>query len=276
VKRKIITVCLIAFLLAGCANQRTPPSITLATTTSMQDSGLLDVLVPLFREESGIEVKVVAVGTGQALELARRGDADVVIAHDPESEEKFMAEGHGESRRPIMYNDFVLVGPANDPTKVRGEKSIVAAFEKIAKAKSTFISRGDESGTHLREKAIWKRADIEPKGDGWYVEAGVGMGAVLRMAGEKRACTLSDCGTYLAQGKAIGLEVMCEGDPLLMNQYSVTVVSPVKHPGVRVEGARKFADFLLSSRTQDVVADFGKAKHGRSLFIPGVPEKTTP
>jgi tungstate transport system substrate-binding protein len=258
-------LCAAAVVAAGCA--RPAPSVTLATTTSTQDSGLLDVLVPLFRAQSGIEVKVVAVGTGQALELGRRGDADVLLVHDPAAEERFVDEGFGIDRRPVMANDFVLVGPAADPADVRGRASAAEAFARIARAEAPFVSRGDESGTHAREKAVWRQAGVEPNGD-WYVRAGAGMGQVLRMASEKRAYTLADRGTFLAQRQGLDLVILYEGDPLLKNQYSVILVNPEKHPHARGEAARKFADFLLAPDTRKVIADFGKERFGEPLFFP--------
>jgi tungstate transport system substrate-binding protein len=260
-------------LAAGCSSRQTE-SLTLATTTSTQDSGLLDRLVPLFREQTGIEVKVVAVGTGQALQLGRRGDADVLLVHDRDAEQQFVAEGFGVGRRPVMYNDFVLVGPPVDPAGVNGQASASKAFARMARAEAPFVSRGDESGTHQKEKAIWKRAGVAPQGN-WYVRAGAGMGQVLRMADEKHAYALTDRGTFLAQCRGLDLAVLCEGDPLLVNQYSVILVNPDKHTHVRREAARKFADFLLSAATQKVIADFGKDRFGQPLFFPGEAAKGT-
>jgi tungstate transport system substrate-binding protein len=255
----------------GCTPAAAPTaSVTLATTTSTQDSGLLDVLTPRFRDQTGIEVKVVAVGTGQALELGRRGDADVLLVHDPAGEEKFVAEGHGVGRRPVMWNDFVVVGPPADPAGVKGRTFAADAFARIADEGAPFVSRGDESGTHVKEKAVWKRANIDPRGD-WYVRAGSGMGAVLRMADEKRAYTLSDRGTFLAQRDKLDLAILSEGDPLLMNPYSVILVNPEKHPNIRREEAQKFADFLLAPETQRLIADFGKDRYGEPLFHVGAP-----
>jgi tungstate transport system substrate-binding protein len=259
-----------ALLIVGCSPASPPQTVTLATTTSTQDSGLLDALVPLFRKQAGVEVKVVAVGTGQALELGRRGDADVLLVHDPDGEKRFVDEGFGVGRRPVMYNDFVLVGPPADPAGVKGLNSAAEAFTKIAQAKAPFVSRGDESGTHVKEKAVWRKAGVEPAGD-WYVRAGAGMGQVLRMAGEKRAYTLSDRGTFLAQRQGLDLDVLSEGDPLLVNPYSVILVNPEKHPHVRREAAEKFADFLLAPETQKVIADFGKDRYGQPLFFAGEP-----
>jgi tungstate transport system substrate-binding protein len=253
-------------LACGCG-AKPAPSITLATTTSVQDSGLLDMLVPMFREQTGIEVKVVAVGTGRALEIARRGDADALIVHDPESEQRFMDEGHGESRRQIMHNDFVVVGPGDDPAKIRGTTTAVAALAQIAERQATFVSRGDESGTHLREKSIWKKVGIEPKGD-WHVQAGAGMAAVLRMADEKRAYTLSDRGTFLALRDKIDLTILLEGDGMLLNRYSVIVVKADKHSAEAHERARHFAEFLVAPATQKAIGEFGVERFGQPLFLP--------
>jgi tungstate transport system substrate-binding protein len=261
----LMLLCGMALAAAGCSRSA-PPSATLATTTSTQDSGLLDVLVPMFRAQSGIEIKVIAVGTGQALELGRRGDADVLLVHDPAAEQRFVDEGFGIERRPVMGNDFVLVGPPTDPAGVKGQTSAAEAFSRVARAEAPFVSRGDESGTHAREKAVWRQAGIEPQGD-WYVRAGAGMGQVLRMADERRAYTLSDRGTFLAQRQGLDLAVLCAGDPLLVNQYSVILVNPEKHPHVQSEAARKFADFLLAPQTQQAIADFDKDRFGEPLFF---------
>jgi tungstate transport system substrate-binding protein len=264
VRRLLLLAC--AWVLAGptaCARPRT--AITLATTTSTQDSGLLDVLVPLFRERTGIDVAVVAVGTGQALELGRRGDADALLVHDRPGEDRFMAEGHGDLRRDVMYNDFVLAGPAADPGGLRGTPSIAAAFARIAELRLPFVSRGDESGTHRKELMVWRRAGVEPRGD-WYIRAGAGMGQVLRMADQERAHTLSDRATFLALGRGLDLAILSEGDPLLRNPYGVIAVSPAKHPHVRHEGARKFVAFLLSPEAQRTIARFGVDQHGQPLF----------
>jgi tungstate transport system substrate-binding protein len=235
-----------------------PATLTLATTTSTRDTGLLDVLLPRFEEQTHVRVKVVAVGSGQALELGRRGDADVLLTHAPEAEQRFMAEGFGAERRSLMYNDFVLVGPAADPAQVRGGKSIVEAFRQLARAQVTFVSRGDESGT---------QAGLTPAGD-WYLAAGSGMAAVLRLAGEKRGYTLSDRATYLSQRRSLGLAVLGEGDPLLRNSYAVILVSPAKHPHVQRQAARQFLEFLLSPEIQRAIAEFGVKEFGQPLFFP--------
>ncbi len=266
---------ILLFLLAatGCPSSSRPDdSLTLATTTSTHDSGLLDILVPMFERQSGVKVKVVAVGTGQALQLGRRGDADVLLVHDPAAEEKFVAEGYGVERREVMYNDFVLVGPTDDPAQIKGEKTVAEAFARIAGKRSPFVSRADESGTHQKEKQIWRRTKMEPRGD-WYVRAGAGMGQVLRMADQKRAYTLSDRATYLAQRQGIDLDILWQGGPLLVNRYSVIVVSPEKHAHAHHHAARKFSDFLLSPEGQKAVADFGKDRYGQPLFFAGAPGK---
>jgi tungstate transport system substrate-binding protein len=242
-------------------------TFTLATTTSTQDSGLLDVLLPEFREQTGVEVKVVAVGSGQALELGRRGDADLLLTHAPADEKEFMEEGWGEERRPVMHNDFVLVGPGTDPAAVRGETSVVEAFSRVADRETVFVSRGDDSGTHQKELEIWKKAGREPTGK-WYIDAGIGMAAALRMADEKRAYTLADRGTFLALQKDVELEILSEHDPLLQNNYSVILVNSRKHPHIRAAAARRFADFLTDPVTKARIADFGVEEFGQPLFFP--------
>ena len=269
--RQPINLFVLAFslglaLLAGSCSQPTQ-SITLGTTTSAQDSGLLDVLVPKFKAQTGIDVKVIAVGSGQALELGRRGDADILLVHDPAGEERFMADGRGSRHAPLMANDFILVGPAADPAKIKEASSISDAFQRLAKTGSLFVSRGDESGTHQKERLIWKQAGIEPAGD-WYIRAGAGMGQVLRMAGQKRAYTLSDRGTFLAQKQGLDLVILREGDAILENPYSIILVNPANHPGIHAEGAKRFADFLLSPETQKLIGEFGVDRFGQPLFYP--------
>lgn len=258
----------VILLLVGCGKTETiSKPLTLATTTSTRDSGLLDVLVPMFEKEAGVPVKVVAVGSGQALELGRRGDADVLLTHSPAAEEKFIEEGHGVRRQLVMYNDFVLVGPMLDPAHVKGGGSITSAFTKIATSQSTFVSRGDDSGTHVKETQIWKQADFDPEG-AWYIEAGSGMAETLRMASEKDAYTLSDRGTFLAHRERLQLQIVAQGDDSLRNQYAVIVVSPEKHPCSNAATAQRFTDFLLSSKAQRVIAEFGVETYGEALFTP--------
>ena len=259
----------ISLLIVGCSKpQDEERTLTLATTTSTQDSGLLDVLVPTFEKDTGIKVKVVAVGSGQALELGRRGDADVLLTHAPDAEQQFVAEGYAEQRTPVMHNDFVLVGPKGDPAGVSGERVIVEVFRQISRTESPFVSRGDESGTHIKEKQVWERADTQAKGE-WYIRAGAGMAAALRMASEKGAYTLSDRSTFLAQRNGLQLEVLSQADPLLRNPYAVIVVSSHKHPHVRHEAAHRFAEFLVLPKTQKTISEFGVEKYGEPLFLGG-------
>jgi tungstate transport system substrate-binding protein len=263
-----VVVLSLAVLTFGCDRPPHPSGkLTLATTTSTQDSGLLDVLVPLFRRQTGIEVRVVAVGSGQALQLGRRGDADVILAHSPAAEKRFLAEGHGESRQAVMHNDFVLVGPEDDPAGLRGETSIAEAFAKTARSRAPFVSRGDESGTHQKEMEVWRVAGIEP-GGAWYIRAGAGMAQVLRMADQKRAYTLSDRATYLAQRGGLDLAIAGQGDPLLKNPYHVIVVSPERHPDVHVREARMLAEFLRSDEARRAISSFGVGRFGERLFTP--------
>lgn len=265
-----IGVALVLVLALGCSrSDRDVVTLTLATTTSTQDTGLLDALVPTFERQTGIKVKVVAVGSGQALELGRRGDADVLLTHAPAAEEKFMAEGFGSERHPVMHNDFVLAGPKADPARVRDQKSVSDAFGLIAKHGSPFVSRGDESGTHQKEREIWKAAGAGPQGD-WYIRAGAGMAQALRMATEKRAYTLSDRATFLALKGELDLDLLVQGDPLLRNRYTVILVNPKEHPHVRHEAARRFADFLRSAEVQRRIGEFGNDKYGEPLFFPDV------
>ena len=242
-------------------------NIILSTTTSTQDSGLLDVLVPLFEKQTGYSVKTVSVGTGQALALAAKGDADVVLVHAPDLEKKYVAEGKLLNRRLVMYNDFVIIGPKDDRAKVRSIKSAASALKAIAQAKVNFVSRGDNSGTHLLEKSLWKAAGIEPKG-GWYIETGQGMDATLGVANERSAYTITDRGTYLAYGKRISLPVLVEADRALLNIYSVMEVNPANGPRINSEGGKAFADFMIAPQTQNVIRTFGVEKFGQSLFVP--------
>ncbi|NOX52855.1 MAG: solute-binding protein [Planctomycetes bacterium] len=263
----VAAVASLAFV-AGCSGSPQPgQTITLATTTSTRDSGLLDVLIPMFEERTGIQVKVVAVGSGQALEMGRRGDADVLLTHAPAAEERFVSEGYGIERRSVMANDFVVVGPASDPAGIRGQPSAAEAFRRIASQKALFVSRGDESGTHMKEKAIWKQAGIRPEGE-WYIPVGSGMAQALRVASEKQAYALTDRGTFLAQRDGLSLSVLLEGDPLLRNPYSVMLVNPDKHPHVKVAAARRFAEFLVAEETQKVIGQFGIDRFGQPLFFP--------
>ncbi|MFQ5886854.1 MAG: extracellular solute-binding protein [Anaerolineae bacterium] len=255
----------IAFLTA-CAKE--PQVLTLATTTSTENSGLLAYILPHFEKRYNAQLHVVAVGTGQALEIASRGDADLVLVHARSQEDAFMEAGHGLLRKDVMYNDFVIIGPADDPAAISGLTDAALAFTKIAEADSTFISRGDESGTHAKELQTWGKAGLEPKGS-WYISAGAGMGAVLTMAQEKGAYTLTDRGTYLARTlEGLDLPILLEGDPLLFNPYGVIVVNPETHPGVNSELAKKFVEWLTSPETQKLISQFGVEQFGQPLFIP--------
>jgi tungstate transport system substrate-binding protein len=247
-------------------------NIILSTTTSTQDSGLLDVLIPLFEKQTGYSVKTVSVGTGQALALAAKGDADVALVHAPSLEKQYVADGKLLHRRLVMYNDFVIIGPKEDPAKIRTAKTASAALKAIEQAKASFVSRGDNSGTHVLEKALWKSAGVEPKGS-WYIEAGQGMGATLGIANERNAYTITDRGTWLALGKRVSLPILIEGDKALLNIYSVMEVNPANGPRINTVGGKAFADFMIAPQTQSVIKSFGVEKFGQSLFVPVADKK---
>lgn len=249
-------------------------TLLLSTTTSTENSGLLAYLLPLFTEETGIEVKVVAVGTGQALKMGEDGEADVLLVHAKASEEEFIAAGHGLERFDVMYNDFILVGPETDTLDLKNKTAgdINAAFLAIKEAKLPFVSRGDDSGTHKKELAIWKAAGAEitvekPAGD-WYLSTGQGMGPVLNVADEKKGYTLTDRATFLSMEKELDLSLLVEGDKALFNQYGVIAVNPAKNQAINAEGAQIFIKWLLSEKGQNLIGEFGKAEFGQSLFIP--------
>ena len=260
----------LALVLAGVAGPATAQerSIVVASTTSTQDSGLFRHILPLFKQKTGIEVKVVAQGTGQALDTARRGDADVVLVHARSAEEKFLAEGFGLKRYPVMYNDFVLIGPNNDPAGIRGSKDIVAALKTLKEKGLPFISRGDRSGTHAAELALWKDAGIDIAKDkgAWYKEIGQGMGAALNTAAASNAYVLSDRGTWLSFKNRGDLVIAVEGDKRLFNQYGVMLVNPQKHPHAKKELGQQFIDWLLSPEGQKAIADYNI--NGEQLFYP--------
>ncbi len=242
-------------------------TVILSTTTSTQDSGLLGVLVPLFEKQSGDTVKTIAVGTGQALLMGSRGEADVVLVHAPKLEMKYIENGTLMNRRLVMHNDFIVVGPSADPARIKGVKTAAEAFRNIAAHESAFVSRGDNSGTHNKERAVWKAAGVAPKGS-WYVESGQGMGATLTIASEKRAYTLTDRATYLAFAKRVELAILVEGDAPLLNIYHVMEVNPATHPRINAAGGKAFADFMVAPATQDVIRTFGVEKYGQPLFFP--------
>ena len=262
---------LLAFILAIPlqlrAGEAANKSVILSTTTSTQDSGLLDVLVPLFEKKTGYNVKTISVGTGQALALATKGEADVALVHAPSLEKKFVADGKLLNRRLVMYNDFIIVGPANDPAHIKSTKSSAEAMKRIAASASRFVSRGDNSGTHNLEKSLWKSAAIEPKGD-WYIESGQGMGATLGIANDRGAYTISDRATYLAFRKRVTLTILLEGDRPLLNIYSVMEVNSANGPRINIAGGKSFADFIVAPETQAVIKSFGVEKFGQPLFIP--------
>jgi tungstate transport system substrate-binding protein len=250
-------------------------SITVASTTSTEQSGLFGFLLPDFTAKTGIEVKVVAVGTGQALDIGRRGDADVVFVHDRVAEDKFMAEGQGVRRFDVMYNDFVVVGPKDDPAGIGGTKDVLSAFRKIAAAQVPFVSRGDRSGTNAAELRYWKDAGIDPaSGNGWYKEIGQGMGPALNTAAALDAYTLSDRGTWLSFKNRGGLAILVEGDHRLFNQYGVMLVNPDKHPSVKVADGQAFVDWLTSPEGQSTIA--GYKINGEQLFFPDAAGRPPP
>ncbi len=242
-------------------------TLILSTTTSTQDSGLLDALVPLFERKTGYSVKTLSVGTGQALALAARGEADVALVHAPALEKKYVSEGKRQNRRLVMYNDFVVVGPAEDPARIKGLPKAAEAMKRIAESQSRFVSRGDKSGTNLLELALWTQAGVEPRG-AWYIESGQGMGQALGIANDRRAYTLTDRGTYLAFQKRVDLPILVEKDRPLLNIYSVMEVNPANGPRVNVAGGKAFADFMLSPETQGAIRTFGVDRYGQPLFIP--------
>ena len=241
--------------------------VILSTTTSTQDSGLLDVLVPLFEKKTGLTVKTISVGTGQALALAARGEADVTLAHAASLEKKYVAEGKMTNRRLVMYNDFVIIGPPDDPAKIKGLPNAFDALKRIAESQSHFVSRGDKSGTNVLELALWKQASVEPKGV-WYIESGQGMGQTLGIANDRRAYTLTDRATYLAFQRRVDLPILVEKDRPLLNIYSVMEVNPANGPRVNVVGGKAFAEFVLAPETQEVIRTFGMDKYGQALFVP--------
>jgi len=266
-----------ALLFAACAPAAQPPAnpnLILATTTSTQDSGLLDVLIPRFETATGYTVQTIAVGSGAALKMGEEGNADVLLVHSPAAEKTLMDNGFGAERMLVMHNDFVLVGPAADPAGVKG-KTASDALTAIAQTGSAFISRGDESGTHTKELALWEKTGLDPQGQAWYVESGQGMGATLTIASEKSAYTLTDRATFLANQANLSLSILAEGDSSLLNVYHVITVNPAKWPNVNTEGALAFARWLTSAEVQKTIGSFGVEKFGAPLFIPDA-DKTDP
>ena len=274
-KTNTITVPgLLLLLLFGVVSARTAEAqapkakdIILATTTSTQDSGLLDALLPVFEKETGYRVKTIAVGTGQSLAMAEKGEADAVLCHAPSAEKPLVEAGAVIDYRVVMHNDFLIVGPPDDPAGIKGKPSAEAMREILAK-EALFVSRGDDSGTNKKEISLWKQAGASPAGQKNYIESGQGMGATLQMASEKRAYTLTDRGTYLSQKSHLGLEILSEGDKSLLNVYHVMEVNPAKFDRVNAEGAKAFVEFMTAPRTQEMIGEFGKEKFGQSLFFP--------
>jgi tungstate transport system substrate-binding protein len=243
--------------------------IILASTTSTENSGLFGYILPIFEKKTGIKVKVVARGTGAAIEMGKRADADAVFVHAKEMELKAVEEGYFVNRHDVMYNDFIIIGPSNDPAKIKGIKSTIDAFHKIAESVNPFVSRGDNSGTHMKELEIWKKAGIDPKGNKWYLEAGQGMEKTQRIANEKRAYTLTDRGTWLGTKEKDKLEmvIVFEGDPILFNQYGVMAINPEKQKHVKYKEAMEFINWIISKDGQQAIASF-KDTYGNQLFIP--------
>jgi tungstate transport system substrate-binding protein len=248
-------------------------SIILATTTSTQDSGLLDVLIPAFEKDSGYVVKTISVGSGQALKMGEKGEADVLLAHSPDAEKKLVEQGFTINRRLVMHNDFVIVGPANDPARIKGVKAAKEALKKIADAGALFFSRGDNSGTHVLETRLWKTAEVNVEGQKWYRQTGLGMGQTLNVSAEKKGYTITDRGTYLSLKKILGLDILVEGDSSLLNVYHVMEVNPAKWPKVNAAGGKAFADFVVSQKGQDIIKTFGIDKFGSALFFPDTGRK---
>lgn len=290
VKRKAvflsILICLVAFVMISCGNKNNTSDsklgnqgkgeIILATTTSTQDTGLLDVLIPLFEQKTGYKVKTIAVGTGQALAMGERGDADVMLVHAPEAEMELVKKGAAINRMLVMHNDFVVVGPPEDPAGIRKAKSAAEAFKLIAQKQALFISRGDDSGTHKKELQIWKQAGVENPEGKWYQSTGQGMGATLDIASEKGGYTLTDRGTYLAKKDDLRLKILVEGAKELLNIYHVMQTNPEyvekTNPNaarmINYEGAKAFVDFMVSEEAQKIIGEFGKDKFGQPLFFP--------
>jgi tungstate transport system substrate-binding protein len=266
----VVALMLISGMTPVQAQEKT---IILATTTSTQDSGLLDVLLPIFEKKTGYFVKTIAVGSGQAMTMGEKGEADVLLVHSPAAEEKFVAGGFGINRKLIMHNDYIIVGPSGDSAKIKGMKSASESFKKIASAKALFLSRGDNSGTNSKEKDIWKAAAINLEGEKWYQQTGLGMGQTLNVTAEKKGYTLADRGTYLALKKNLGLDILVEGDVILLNIYHVIEVNPAKWSKVNVAGAKAFSDFMVSKETQEVIKTFGVEKFGSPLFFPDAGKK---
>jgi len=263
----LIITLLVGIVPAAMAAEKVESTMTLSTTTSTQDSGLLDYLIPIFEKDYNTKVKVVAVGSGQAIEMGKKGDADVLLVHSRAAEDAFVASGFGINRKDVMYNQFLIVGPKSDPAKIKGMTDVKAAFKKIATAKKKFVSRGDNSGTNTKELSIWTALKITPTGR-WYIESGQGMGDTLMMTNEMNAYTLTDEATYLTWQKKTGLKEMVRGDKLLLNPYGVIAVNPAKYPAIHKNAANAFIEFMTGKKGQALIGEFGKDKYGKALFTP--------
>ncbi|ABZ82955.1 tungstate abc transporter permease [Heliomicrobium modesticaldum Ice1] len=277
----LVLFLILSLLLSACGTapkpgggqaQNTPApaqtDLILATTTSTMDSGLLDVIIPAFEKKTGYKVKPLSVGTGQALAYGEKGEADVLLVHAPDAEKKVVEKGAAVNRKLVMHNDFILIGPPDDPAGVKGLHSTVEALKKIAGAGKLFVSRGDDSGTHKIEKSFWQKAALTPAGNAWYQETGAGMGQTLNVASEKQGYTLTDRATYLAQKKNLKLDIVLEKEPALLNIYHVMEINGEKFPKVNKDGAKAFSDFLLSAECQEMIKNFGVDKYGEPLFVP--------
>jgi tungstate transport system substrate-binding protein len=264
--KKVFCFLLVVFLTA-CVKISPNSRLLLVSTTSTQDSGLLDVLLPAFEEATGYSVQLISTGSGQALKIAQEGNADVILLHSPSAEKEFMAQGFGIDRRLVMHNDFVIIGPANDPAKING-KNPVEALKKIYQAQVNFVSRGDDSGTHVKELALWKLAGLNPAGQPWYIETGQGQGATISIANEKDGYALTDRGTFLTYQANVILKILVQNDKSLLNVYHVITVNPDKWPQVNLAGAKAFADFITSQQGQKIIREFGVDKYGQPLFFP--------
>jgi len=267
----ILLAILISFnlLLVSC-KKNIDTEVILTTTTSTYDSGLLDELLPAFKEATGYNVKPIAVGTGEAIAMGERGESDVMLVHARAAEDKFVSEGYGINRKDVMHNDFVIIGPENDPASIKGI-TVEEAFKVLSQTGNLFVSRGDNSGTNKKEISIWEKAGISPEGE-WYLESGQGMGNTLRIADEKQAYTITDRGTYLSQEENLSLIILVEGDKVLFNPYGVIAVNPEKHPDIDInyDGATAFIEFITSEKGQSIIKNFGIEKFGQPLFYPDV------
>jgi tungstate transport system substrate-binding protein len=274
--KKLFSVLLVAifFLIACQARPSHKTDLLLVSTTSTQDSGLLDVLLPAFTAQTGYNVRLVATGSGQALKIGEQGNADVILLHSPAAEKEFVANALGIDRRLVMHNDFVIVGPPSDPASLRTQPTLDAkrVFKAIFDSASVFVSRGDDSGTHVKELALWKQAGLDPHNQPWYLETGQGQGATLSIASEKGGYALTDRGTFLAYRSNVDLEILYEGDPFLLNVYHVITVNPEKFPNTNLAGAKAFADFITSPAGQKLIAEFGVKEYGQPLFFPDADE----